>query len=170
VLRRGLLVPELIPETRPPKIVSGGQTGVDRAALDAATAAGVPYGGWCPAGGLAEDLPDPPGLLASYPHLRESPSPDPAERTRRNVRDSTATLVVSPGHLVAGGTLLTVEEARRLGRPCLVTEGPADSIATWVRELATPIVLNVAGPRASEWPDGYDVTRRLLDVVLRTWA
>ena len=63
------------------KIVCGGQSGVDRAALDAAIAAGVPHGGWCPAGGWAEDFPDPPGLRAAYPALRPTPSADPAERT-----------------------------------------------------------------------------------------
>jgi hypothetical protein len=70
------------------KIVSGGQSGVDRAALDVAIARGIPYGGWCPKGGWAEDMPAPPGLLAHYPHLRETPSADPAERTAWNVRDS----------------------------------------------------------------------------------
>jgi hypothetical protein len=149
------------------RIVSGGQSGVDRAALDAAVAAGVPYGGWCPADGIAEDLPDPPGLLAAYPLLRESPSADPAERTRLNVRDSTASLVVSPRHLVAGGTLLTVEEAVRLERPWLVTTGPVGEVATWLDTVELPCVLNVAGPRASEWPEGYAATRRLLDELLR---
>ena len=148
-------------------IVSGGQTGVDRAALDAAVAVGVPYGGWCPAGGFAEDLPDPPGLLAPYPQLRETETPDPAERTRRNVRDSTATLVVSPRELVAGGTLLTLDEAVRLGRPHLVTTGPAQAVSDWLGTLATPCILNVAGPRDSEWPEGYAIARPLLEELLR---
>ncbi|KRF36213.1 YpsA SLOG family protein [Nocardioides sp. Soil805] len=148
-------------------IVSGGQSGVDRAALDVAVGLGLLYSGWCPAGGAAEDSATAPGLLAAYPHLREAPSADPAERTRLNVRDSTATLVVSPPELVAGGTLLTVDEADRLGRPCLVTTGPAVHVATWLETLAEPLVLNVAGPRASEWREGYDVARRLLDELLR---
>lgn len=151
-------------------IVSGGQTGVDRAALDVAIALGVPYGGWCPVDGVAEDLLAPPGLLASYPHLRAAPSSDPAERTRLNVRDSTATLVVSPSSLVAGGTLLTLDEAVRLGRPHLVTTGPAQAVSDWLGTLATPCVLNVAGPRASEWPEGYDVARALLEELLRDCA
>ncbi|WP_457205608.1 YpsA SLOG family protein [Nocardioides sp. P5_C9_2] len=144
-------------------VVSGGQSGVDRAALDVAIALGLPYAGWCPAGGVAEDEPAPPGLLAAYPGLRESPTPDPAERTRLNVRDSTAVLVVAPAHLVAGGTLLTVDEATRLGRPCLVTTGPAERVAAWLDALPAPCVLDVAGPRSSEWPQGYDVARRLLE-------
>jgi hypothetical protein len=77
-------------------VVSGGQTGVDRAALNAAIAAGVDYGGWCPRGGWAEDHPDPPGLLSPYPGLRETPSPDPAQRTAWNVRDSAATIILRP--------------------------------------------------------------------------
>lgn len=148
-------------------IVSGGQSGVDRAALDVAIALGVPYGGWCPADGVAEDLLLPPGLLASYPHLRAAPTHDPAERTRLNVRDSTATLVISPPSLIAGGTLLTVDEATRLGRPCLVTTGPPEHVLAWVDTLASPCVLNVAGPRASEWPEAYDVARRLLEELWR---
>ncbi len=100
--------------------VSGGQTGVDRALLDAAVALGEPYGGWCPAGGWAEDLPEPPGLLAAYPGLRPTTSGDPAERTWRNVRDSDATLVLDArGGRVSPGTELTIEAARSLGRPVL---------------------------------------------------
>lgn len=72
-------------------IRSGGQTGVDRGALDAARAAGVPIVGWCPAGGWAEDLTETPGLLTDYPELRETPSPEPAQRTEWNVRDSDVT-------------------------------------------------------------------------------
>jgi hypothetical protein len=147
-------------------IVSGGQSGVDRAALDVAIALGLAYAGWCPAGGLAEDLP-PPGLVVAYPGLRESPTDDPAERTRLNVRDSTAVLVVAPAHLVAGGTLLTLDEAARLDRPCLVTTGPVEGVAAWLGTLPVPCVLDVAGPRASEWPEGYDVTRRLLEELWR---
>ena len=76
------------------KIVTGGQTGVDRAALDAAIELGIPYGGWCPKGGWAEDLPTPPGLLALYPNLRETPDADPAQRTAWNVRDSDRLLIL----------------------------------------------------------------------------
>jgi hypothetical protein len=147
-------------------IISGGQSGVDRAALDVAIALGLPYSGWCPAGGAAEDLVTPPGLLAAYPRLRETATDGVAERTRLNVRDSTATLVVSPPELVAGGTLLTVDEVTRLARPCLVTTGPAEPAREWLETLGAPCVLNVAGPRASEWPEGYDVARRLLEELL----
>ena len=77
-------------------IRSGGQTGVDRGALDAARAAGVPIEGWCPAGGWAEDLPEAPGLRTDYPELRETPSREPAQRTEWNVRDSDVTLIIGP--------------------------------------------------------------------------
>src|SRR5512134_2815539 len=95
-------------------IVSGGQTGADRAAWEVARERGIAIGGWVPKGRLAED-----GTLpAHYTGLRETDSTDPAVRTALNVRDSDATLVVSHGAL-SGGSLLTVREAARLGRPVL---------------------------------------------------
>jgi hypothetical protein len=150
------------------RIVSGGQTGADRAALDAALATGRAYGGWCPAGGAAEDHPDPPGLLAHYPGLLESPTADPAERTRLNVRDSDATLVVRDEVVRSPGTDLTIETARRWGRPCLTTTGDAEAVAAWLATLGEGLTLNVAGPRASEQPDAYAATRRLLEEILRS--
>ena len=149
------------------RIVSGGQTGADRAALDAALAAGVATGGWCPAGGLAEDVPEPPGVLARYPTLRETESPDPAERTRLNVRDSDATLALVPGGAPTGGTLLAVQEAARLGRPCLVTTGnDPEGVLRWLATLGEGITLNVAGPRESGSPGVYDLTLRLVAALL----
>lgn len=136
-------------------IVSGGQSGVDRAALDAALASGMDVGGWCPAGRWAEDGP----IHARYP-LRETPSADPAERTRRNVRDSDATLVLAPAPL-AGGTALTVAIARDLGRPRLILDPTSDSpdvAVDWLRQCAAE-TLNVAGPRESEVPGVYTSAR-----------
>ena len=149
------------------RVVSGGQTGADRAALDAARSAGISHGGWCPAGGLAEDMTEPPGLLARYPALRETDSADPAERTVLNVRDSDATLAVVPSGAPTGGTLLAVQEAARLARPCLVTAGedPA-AVLEWLSALGEGITLNVAGPRESTRPGTYAVTSRLLSAVL----
>ena len=148
------------------RIVSGGQAGADRAALDAAVRHGLEHGGWCPAGGWAEDRPDPPGLRRDYPALRETRSPDPAERTRLNVRDSHATLVVHchPGD--SAGTDLTVDAAARLGRPCLVTTD-AEAVLDWLSALGRELTLNVAGPRESEQPGAYATTIDLLDRVLR---
>ncbi len=131
------------------KVVSGGQTGVDRAALDAATAAGLPVGGWCPRGRRAAD-----GVIdARYP-LRETPSAEYAERTAWNVRDSDGTLVLvftEP----AGGTALTVREAERQGKPLFVhrlagTAGVAE-VRAWIAREGVR-VLNVAGPREEEAP------------------
>jgi hypothetical protein len=90
------------------KVFSGGQTGVDRAALDEAIGRGMEWGGWCPKGGWAEDLTTPPGLLTKYPHLRETPDSHPLERTEWNVRDSDATLIITD----AEGLAVSIETRR----------------------------------------------------------
>ena len=160
--------------TSPPvrRLVSGGQTGADRAALDVAIRLGIPYGGWCPRGGRAEDLPDPPGLLSAYPELVETPTTDSSVRTEWNVRDSDATLLLTdrPGSL-SGGTALTRDLATRLGRPVLVTAtGEVETVRSWLHGLreqsAQPLVLNVAGPRESKEPGLYAAAKRLLEQVL----
>lgn len=130
------------------RVVSGGQTGVDRAALNVALEMGIGCGGWCPAGRWAEDGPIDP----RYP-LVETPARDPAQRTEWNVRDSDATLILLMGR-PAGGTEATIEHARRLGRPfrlCDLERDAPEEAAGWVRRLR-PDVLNVAGPRESEAP------------------
>ena len=129
------------------KIVSGGQTGVDRAALDVAFDLGIPCGGWCPKGRRAEDgrIPD------RYP-LRETASPAYAERTALNVRDSDGTLIITKGP-PTGGTALTIQLAGRFGKPCHIVDlngGPvAADFRRWTKEFKIR-VLNVAGPRAGE--------------------
>ena len=147
------------------RLVSGGQTGADRAALDVAIDRGPPYGGWCPLGGWAEDFPNPPGLLLAYPGLTEVPATDRDVRTRWNVRDSHATLVVRQAGTASPGTDLTVATAVELGRPHLVSTD-ADEVVDWLRELGRLLTLNVAGPRESEQPGVHDATRRLLGEVL----
>jgi hypothetical protein len=131
------------------KVVSGGQTGVDRAALDAARAAGLPCGGWCPRGRGAEDGPIDPG----YP-LVETPSADYAQRTEWNVRDSDGTLVVARGR-PSGGTALTMTLARGHGRSLLVVDLSRDpspeEVWRWIESRAIG-TLNVAGPRESQRP------------------
>jgi hypothetical protein len=151
------------------RIVSGGQTGVDRAALDVAIALGLPYAGWCPAGGRAEDLPDPPGLLAAYPELIETADDDPRQRTVWNVRDSDATLVVTRPEVTSPGTALAVVTAQRLGRSLLVlhTEAGADELESWLRLLGPDVALNVAGPRESQAPGIYAEATWLLTHALR---
>jgi hypothetical protein len=138
------------------KIISGGQTGADRAALDAAIACGVPHGGWCPTGRVAEDGPIP----ACY-RLQETETESYAERTEANVLAADATLIFSHGPLVEGsGTLLTQELAELHGKPCLHCDLQAESepfarIQKWLCGLSPAVVLNVAGPRASGDPEIY---------------
>lgn len=152
------------------KIISGGQSGVDRAALDFAIANSMPYEGWCPRGGRAEDYGSPPGLLTDYAQLRETPSADPAQRTAWNVRDGDASLIVAVGGSVSKGTQLTEAIARRLSKPVIVIDA-ADKkapglLAAWLERLGDAVVLNVAGPRESESPGVYSKTLRLLASVL----
>jgi hypothetical protein len=146
------------------KIVSGGQTGVDRAALAAARAAGLPCGGWCPRGRGAEDGP----IDESYP-LTETPSEDYAQRTEWNVRDSDGTLVLTRGR-PSGGTAFTIATARRLRRPLFVLDlagGPSpDEALGWI-EAEGIGVLNVAGPRESQRPGIGEEARRFLERLFR---
>ena len=144
------------------KIVSGGQTGVDRAALDAALELGMAVGGWCPLGRLAED-----GRIPEHYPLSETPTEEYAVRTEWNVRDSDATLVLARGGL-SGGTAYTVECADRLGRPCLVVNLDDDPDPDEVRRALSDAiaVLNVAGPRESTSPGIYLVARRFLRELL----
>ncbi len=149
---------------RPARILSGGQTGVDRAALDAALAARLACGGWCPRDRWAEDGP----IAAHYP-LVETDSTDPAERTRRNVRDADATLVLARGPLW-GGTALARAHAEALGRPVLVVDPTRPEALDAIREWLArhPLrALNVAGPRESEAPGSYARARRLLGQLFR---
>lgn len=148
---------------------SGGQTGADRAALDAARAHSVPICGWCPRGGLAEDKPEAPGVLSDYPELRETASAGYVERTAANVRDSHATLVVAPAGLEPqSGTEMTVRFALSYGRPVLVVGGKEDlpQVRTWLSSLGRGITLNVAGPRESKLPGTYATTRAVVAALL----
>lgn len=139
------------------RIISGGQTGADRAALDVALALSLEYGGWCPRGGWAEDFPDPPGLLAAYPLLRETTDTDHETRTRRNVQDSDATLVLSlTDPRSSPGTTLTLQTAEQLGRPHVAIRADRPAlVGPWLAQLAPGSTLNVAGPRESEDPGLY---------------
>jgi Circularly permutated YpsA SLOG family len=148
------------------KIISGGQTGVDRGALDAALGAGLSCGGWCPEGRKAEDgaIPD------RYP-LTELRGAGYRERTRQNVIDSDGTLVIHFGEL-SGGTRETVRFCERLCKPMLALDGSLADVATAAVQAAEFIkaraiaVLNVAGPRESMFPGAYLFAKRVVDATI----
>jgi hypothetical protein len=148
---------------RPAKIVSGGQTGVDRAALDVAIALGVPHGGWCPKGRLAED-----GTIGRQYQLVETDSPDYAQRTELNVLDSDATLILCRGE-PTGGTELTRRLAERHRKPHLVIDllQPIDwpAVRAWVAQRGTG-TLNVGGPRESQCPGIHGQAAKFLRQML----
>jgi Circularly permutated YpsA SLOG family len=148
------------------KIISGGQTGVDRAALDVALKHGIESGGWCPTGRLDEigRIPD------RYP-VEELEDGGFIERTLQNIKDSDGTVIIYPGKL-SGGTEQTLHFCVEQRRPHelidasnVSTQKAAQLIADFVRENKIDI-LNVAGPRAREWPEGYDYAYRTLDSFL----
>jgi len=148
------------------KIISGGQTGVDRAALDVALRHGIDCGGWCPAGRIDES-----GKIPDHYPVQELQSGGFTERTLQNVKDSDGTVVIYPGELRAG-TEQTVRFSVELKRPHqlidaskLSAEDAAELIVEFVSENKIGI-LNVAGPRQSEWPQGYDYAFRALSAFL----
>jgi len=134
----------------PEKIVSGGQTGADRAGLDAAIALGIPHGGWCPKGRKSED-----GGVPVHYALTETASSDYLVRTEWNVRDSDASMVFAAKVPVTGGTKRTLLFAEKHGRPVLVVTpkdaDPVRAIREWL-SMVRPKALNVAGQRESKTP------------------
>ena len=149
------------------RIVSGGQTGVDRAALDAALELGLACGGWCPKGRWAEDGEIP----ARYP-LTETLSNDPAQRTRANVAESDATLVLTDGE-PTDGTRLAMSAAGDLNKPCLCVDftvgADIERVRAWIDETGAAC-LNIAGPRESNAPGIYEMAHGFLVMALAPWA
>jgi hypothetical protein len=182
------------------KVISGGQTGVDRGGLDAAMELGVLCGGWCPAGRLAED-----GTIPKHYPIVEMANAGYAERTAQNVADSDGTLIISNGELL-GGTRETVDRCIEMRKPHFIIDCASMSVEETI-EAATEFVkslsfradardpsvvpavselsrrssvraglalsarlgmtvLNVAGPRASQWPEGYKTARQIVSGVL----
>ena len=149
------------------KIVSGGQTGADRAALDFALEWNISHGGWIPKGRLAED-----GRLPEKYRLKEMNTTDYARRTEQNVVDSDATLIFSHGKLT-GGSLLTRKMALKHGRPLLHMDllqtnsfSAAQGIHAWIKEQRIG-VLNVAGPRQSQDKRIYRATFDILEAAFQ---
>ena len=147
------------------RIVSGGQTGVDRAALDVAIKLGIAHGGWVPLGRLTES-----GILPQKYHLKETSSAEYPVRTEKNVVDSDGTLIISHGPLT-GGSEYTREMAIRHSRPWLHIDldrttafHAATVINNWILRKKIEI-LNVAGPRASKNPSIYSETLNILESV-----
>lgn len=154
------------------RVRSGGQSGVDRGALDAARAVGVGIAGWCPSGGWAEDLPVPPGLLIDYPELTPTPSDDVNQRTEWNVRDSHATLILRrPDDFPSKGTDFTIGCAGAYGRPYFVAiDHTVEEVWGWLTQFGAGLTVNVAGPRESEAPGAYQRSRDFVEALLRVSA
>jgi hypothetical protein len=158
------------------KLISGGQTGVDRAVLDVAIALGLDYGGWCPKGGWAEDFEKPPGLLAKYPDLQETPLADPAQRTEWNVRDASACMIVVGRNrlAVSPGAALASELAQAYGKPFLIADlrqaDVIESAVFWLRVqheiFGRDFSVAIGGPRESEVPGIYEAATQFIDAVL----
>ncbi len=145
-------------------VISGGQTGVDRAALDVAMKWGFPYGGWCPAGRWAED-----GCIPDQYLLRVTPDSNPAQRTVWNVRDSDGLLIL--GRVEGSeGSRLARKTAEAWNRPvhCAEVEAPVEPIIQWLRTWEFSSV-NVAGPRESEQPGVYAWAFEFLEKVIQNY-
>ena len=150
------------------KIISGGQTGADRAALDFAIKHDIPYGGWVPKGRKTED-----GTLPEKYHLQEMSTAQYAERTEKNILDSDGTLIISHGRLT-GGSALTEFLAEKHRKPCIhidlqkvaLSDTPS-LVGSWIRHHDIKI-LNVAGPRAGKDSKIYQATMDVLDVIFQS--
>ena len=149
------------------KIISGGQTGVDRAALDAALESGVSAGGWCPEGRKAEDGP----IAEKYP-LQELPDGSYKERTLKNVQDSDATIIIY-FESISGGTKETLLYCLNEKKPYLLIDGSGiteDSASKRIKHFIDEnqiSLLNVAGPRASKEQRAYEYTKQVITLMLQ---
>lgn len=144
------------------KIISGGQTGVDRGVLDACLDHGFLCGGWCPADRHAED-----GVIPERYPLQESLSNEYAYRTRQNILDSDATLIITE-KILSGGTKLTHEFATELHKPVMTISSKPDieEILNWLNKTQA-VILNVAGPRESEWPEAKKHSYSLISKLIQ---
>ena len=151
------------------KIISGGQTGADRAALDVAIEHGIPHGGWIPKGRKTEA-----GPLPKKYQLQEMPTDSYPERTEKNVIDSDGTLIISHGNLT-GGSDYTCKMAQKHNRPWIHVDASKYSVDAAVVVVRAWVsgnkikVLNVAGPRASKDRKIYSKTKTILKGVLGSY-
>lgn len=144
------------------KIISGGQTGVDRAALDWAINHNIDHGGWCPLGRRAED-----GVIPAHYMLQETVSRNYPARTKQNIRDADATLIISKQPELTGGSLFTYDFATKIDKPCLHVH-PNISWRNHIKTFFVTHVIrifNVAGPRSSNAPDINQFVKEVLDYV-----
>lgn len=158
------------------EVRAGGQSGADRGAMDAARACGVTISGWCPAGGWAEDFPEPPGVRALYPQLVETPSQDVAQRTEWNIRDSTCCIVLNTRAAgTSPGTDIGYELYQKYDVPFfeitlddgVPLDEQVDALRAWLAVFDDDaIVLGVGGPRASEYPGIYDIAYHVVTSLL----
>lgn len=136
------------------KIISGGQSGADRAGLDAAILHDIPHGGWCPKGRICED-----GVISSKYNMLETETSSYDERTIRNIRDSDVTLIFISSHEIKDGTLLTIQQLQDDKKPFLILNVTKVIEYTEVLDFIMqnkPQVLNIAGPRESNSPGIYN--------------
>lgn len=149
------------------KIISGGQTGVDRAALDIAINRQIPCGGWCPEGRKAED-----GTIPGKYPLEETEDENYQERTKKNITGSDGTLILCPENSMDDGTKLTYKLAKELEKPTFVAD-PADEdqiphVIKWLLDENIH-VLNVAGPRESKLRGIYKASEMFLDKLMNVF-
>ena len=157
--------------TKIKRIRTGGQTGVDRAAMDTAREYGIPLCGWCPKNGWAEDYPAVPGLLKDYPELSETPAEGTTQRTEWNMRDADAILTIIPeGSLPSPGTDTGLSAGEEMGKPMLTVSGMEDvpRILAWLDRLPDGTELCVGGPRASECSGAYEAGKEILSAVFES--
>ena len=162
---------------------SGGQSGADRGAMDAARQCGIPVSGWCPAGGWAEDYPTAPGVRKLYPEMIETPSAGTLQRTEWNIRDSTCCIVLNTSAKnVSPGTDAGYQFNKLYGTPYFEIDlDSSNNLASfneqieqafeWLRKLDDDaIVLGFGGPRASEYPGIYDIALHVTERILAEFA
>ncbi|MGN0035323.1 MAG: YpsA SLOG family protein [Coriobacteriales bacterium] len=149
-------------------IRNAGQTGVERAALDAARANDIAIAGWCARGGVTADFPEAPGILARFPELRETPSRSVAPCLDHNTRDAHATLVIAPIGAPVAPLRQVIEAAEFYERRILFVSGSDDknAIRDWVFHLGYGITLHVTGSTEEQFPGAYKAARDLIALVL----